>query len=57
VGLNIAGYSNDEERVIRHKILDRVSALPGVKVASFTDWIPMTLMPSKTRAAVESFGI
>ncbi len=43
VGLNIAGYSNDEERVIRHKILDRVSALPGVKVASLTDWIPMTL--------------
>lgn len=43
VGLNIAGYSHDEEKVIRHKILDRVSALPGVKVASLTDWIPMTL--------------
>jgi predicted permease len=43
VGLNIAGYSNDEQQLIRHKILDRVSALPGVKVASFTDWIPMSL--------------
>jgi predicted permease len=43
VGVNIAGYSGDEEQVIRHKILDRVSALPGVKVASLTDWIPMTL--------------
>ncbi len=43
VGLNIAGYSHDEELVIRHKILDRVSALPGVKVATLTDWIPMTL--------------
>jgi predicted permease len=43
VGLHIAGYSQGEEQVIRHKILDRVSALPGVKVASFTDWIPMTL--------------
>jgi predicted permease len=43
VGLNIAGYSDDEVRVIRHKILDRVSVLPGVKVASLTDWIPMTL--------------
>jgi predicted permease len=43
VGLNIAGYSHDEEQVIRHKILDRVSALPGVKVVSFTDWVPMTL--------------
>jgi len=43
VGLNIAGYSHDEVQVIRHKILDRLSALPGVEVASFTDWIPMTL--------------
>ncbi len=43
VGTNIAGYSRDEEQVIRHKILDRVSALPGVKVATLTDWIPMTL--------------
>src|SRR5581483_5353339 len=43
VGLNIVGYSDDEVKVIRHKILDRVSVLPGVKVASFTDWIPMTL--------------
>src|SRR5437763_4480630 len=43
VGLNIAGYSHDEVQLIRHKILDRVSALPGVKVASLTDWIPMTL--------------
>ncbi len=43
VGLNIAGYSSDETQLIRHQILDRVSALPGVKVASLTDWIPMTL--------------
>ncbi|HEV2484067.1 MAG TPA: ABC transporter permease [Terracidiphilus sp.] len=43
VGLNIAGYSHGEEQMIRHKILDHVSALPGVKVASLTDWIPMTL--------------
>src|SRR5213075_1817291 len=43
VGVNIAGYSHDEVQLIHHKILDRVSALPGVKVASLTDWIPMTL--------------
>jgi predicted permease len=43
VGLNITGYSGDEEQLIRHKILDRVSTLPGVKVATLTDWIPMTL--------------
>ena len=30
VGLNIAGYTNDEAQVIRHKILDRVAALPDV---------------------------
>src|SRR3974377_588102 len=39
VGANIAGYSRDEEHVIRHKILDRVSVLPGVEGASLTDWI------------------
>src|SRR6201997_3718856 len=39
VGLNIAGYSNDQTQLIRRKILDHVSALPGVKMASFTDWI------------------
>ncbi|KAA6464505.1 ABC transporter permease [Acidobacteria bacterium AB60] len=43
VGTNNAGYSRDEENVIRRKILDRVSALPGVEVASLTDWVPMTL--------------
>lgn len=41
VGLNIAGYSNDEAQVIRHKILDRVATLPGVTVASLTDWLPL----------------
>ena len=53
VGLNIAGYSNEEAHVIRHRILDRVSALPAVTVASLTDWIPMsftrkTAMPTRT---------
>jgi len=55
VGVNIAGYSNDEARLIRHKILDRVSALPGVKVASFTDWIPMTLSQKKEDAYPEGY--
>src|SRR5579863_9184349 len=48
VGLNIAGYSNDETQLISRKILDRVSALPGVEVASLTDWIPMTLIQKRT---------
>jgi predicted permease len=56
VGLNIAGYSHDEEQVIRHKILDRVSALPGVKVASFTDWIPMTLSHKGEDAYPEGYA-
>src|ERR1700677_1951519 len=55
VGLNIAGYSHDEEQVIRHKILDRVSALPGVKVASLTDWIPMTLSHKGVDACPEGY--
>src|SRR6202167_875642 len=55
VGLNIAGYSHDEEQVIRHKILDRVSALPGVKGVSLTDWIPMTLGHKRDDAYPEGY--
>src|SRR6201993_4517972 len=51
VGLNIAGYSNDDARLIRHKILDRVSAVPGVTVASLTDWLPMSF----TRKTVDAY--
>ena len=51
VGLNIAGYSTDEENVICHKILDRVSALPTVTVASMTDWMPMNF----TRKTVDAY--
>ena len=50
VGLNIAGYSDAEANVIRHRILDRVAALPGVTVASLTDWVPMSFT-RKTRDA------
>jgi predicted permease len=42
VGLGIAGYSDKEADPIQHKILDRVSALPGVKVAALTDWLPLS---------------
>ena len=42
VGLRIAGYSDQEADPIQHKILDRVSALPGVKVAALTDWLPLS---------------
>jgi predicted permease len=51
VGLSIAGYSGDESQLIRHKILDRVAALPGVEVASLTDWVPMSF----TRKTVDAF--
>jgi predicted permease len=55
VGLNIAGYSHDEEQLIRHEILHRVSALAGVKVASLTDWIPMSLTQKKEDAYPEGY--
>src|SRR6201986_161252 len=55
VGLNIAGYSNDEAQLIRRKILDRVSVLPGVEVASLTDWIPMTLIQKRNDAYPEGY--
>ena len=34
MALGIAGYSDNEADAIEHKILDRVSALPGVQVAA-----------------------
>src|ERR1700734_3557274 len=55
VGLNIAGYSNDEAQLIHRQILDRVSALPGVQVASLTDWIPMTLIQKRNDAYPEGY--
>jgi len=42
VGSSLVGYSNEQQQVIRHKILDQVSALRGVSVASLTDWVPMS---------------
>jgi predicted permease len=41
LGLTLVGYPDEQQRVIRHKILDRVSVLRGVTVASLTDWVPM----------------
>ena len=51
VGLNIAGYSNDDAQVIRHRILDRVRALQGVTAVSLTDWVPMSF----NRKTVDAF--
>jgi len=42
VGLGIAGFSNGEASTIQHQILDRVAALPGVKAAALTDWLPLS---------------
>jgi predicted permease len=53
VGLNIAGYSNDEARAIRHRILDRVSTLQGVTVASLADWLPMSF----TRKTADAYPV
>jgi len=56
VGLNIAGYSNDEAQVIRHRILDRVGALQGVTVASLTDWVPMSFSRRTVEAYPEGYA-
>jgi predicted permease len=42
IGLGIAGYSEQEADAIEHKILDRVSALPGIKVAALSNWLPLS---------------
>lgn len=55
VGLNMAGYSNEEALVIRHKIFDRVAALPAVTVASLTDWVPMCFTRKTSDAYPEGY--
>jgi predicted permease len=55
VGLAIAGYPDEEVREIRHKILDRVSALPGVTVASLTDWVPFNFNRKTVDAYPEGY--
>jgi predicted permease len=56
VGLNIAGYPEDEAIVIRHKILDRVSALPAVTAAALTDWVPLSLARKSVDAYPEGYA-
>lgn len=51
VGLNIAGYPRDEAITLRHRILDRVSTVPGVTMASLTDWLPFEF----TRKTVDTW--
>ncbi len=55
MGLNIAGYPDEEVRAIRHKILDRVAALPGVTVASLTDWVPFNFNRKTVDAYPEGY--
>ena len=42
MALGIAGYSDKEADAIEHKILDRVSAISGVKVAALSNWLPLS---------------
>ncbi len=56
VGLNISGYPNDQRQLIRDKILQRVEALPGVTVASLTDWVPLTLTRKTEDAHPEGYA-
>jgi len=42
IGLGIAGYSDKEADPIEHTILDRVSAMPGIKVAALSNWLPLS---------------
>ncbi len=56
VGLNISGYPNDRRGLIRDKILQRMEALPGVTVASLTDWIPLTLSRKTEDAYPEGYA-
>jgi predicted permease len=55
VGLGIAGYSPGEANAIQHTILDRVTSLPGVEVAAFTDWLPLSFNGRSADAYPEGY--
>ena len=55
VGMGIAGYSHSEENAIQHKILDRVAALPGIKVAALTDWLPLSFNGKSVNVYPENY--
>ena len=55
LGLSISGYPDDQRRLIRDKILQRVEALPGVTVASLTDWVPLMLTRKTEDAYPEGY--
>jgi predicted permease len=40
VGLVAAGYSDNDIQVFHRKLFDKISALPGVTIASIADWVP-----------------
>ena len=42
VALGIAGYPPSQQNALQHKILERVTALPGVEAAALTDWLPLS---------------
>ena len=55
VGLGIAGYSRAEENAIQHKILDRVSTMPGVQVAALADWLPLSFNGQNSNVYPEGY--
>ena len=55
VGLNIAGYSKDEARVIGTGFWIALAALQGVTVVSLTDWVPMSFTRKTANAFPEGY--
>jgi hypothetical protein len=55
VGLNLVGHPAEQRKVIRNKILDQVSVLPGVRDVSLTDWVPMSGLRKTVDAYPEGY--
>jgi predicted permease len=55
VGLGIAGYPANDANAIQHRILDRLSAVPGVTVAALTDWLPLSFNGRSSDAYPEGY--
>jgi hypothetical protein len=56
VGLGLVVYPDEQQQLIRHKIFDRISALPGARVVSLTDWVPMSFQRKTTDAYPEGYA-
>ncbi len=55
IDLRAAGYSDQETRVLVHKLYDKLQAIPRITSASIADWAPMSFMRKTAEAYPEGY--